>query len=163
DAALCEAVRRAVGDQIAIRLDPNAAWSVSESIRVGRRLEASRLEWLEDPCSGLHGMSRVRENVRLPLCTNMCVVRLEDVIPAVRLNAVDVIHADVHKWGGVTPTRQLATLCANFGIGMSMHSGGEAGVSTACHLQVAAAIPEINHAIDSMQALLGDDIVAGGP
>lgn len=163
DAALCEGVRRAVGDQIAIRLDPNAAWSVSDSIRVGRRLEACGLEWLEDPCSGLHGMSRVREHVRLPLCTNMCVVRSEDVVPAVRLKAVDVIHADVHKWGGVTPTRRLATLCANFGIGMSMHSGGEAGLSTACHLQVAAAIPEINHAIDSMHALLADDIVAEGP
>jgi len=163
DAALCEAVRHAVGDKVALRVDPNAAWSVSDSIRVGRRLEASGLEWLEDPCAGLHGMSRVHASVRLPLCTNMCVVRLEDVVPAVRLDAVDVVHADVHKWGGVVPTRQLATLCAHHGIGMSMHSGGEAGLSTACHLQVAAATPEINYAIDSMHALLADDIVVGGP
>lgn len=163
DAGLCESVRRAVGEDIRIRLDPNAAWSVSDTIRVGRRLEACNLEWLEDPCAGLHGMSRVRENVHLLLCTNMCVVRVEDVIPAMRLRAVDVIHADVHKWGGVIPTRELAALCASYGIGMSMHSGGEAGLSTACHLQVAAATSEINYAIDSMHALLADDIVAEGP
>jgi len=163
DAELCEGVRRAVGESVALRIDPNAAWSVSDSVRVGRRLEESALEWLEDPCAGLEGMAQVRQRVRLPLCTNMCVVRLEDIAPAVRLEAIDVVHADVHKWGGVTPTRRLAAVCATFGLGMSMHSGGEAGLSTACHLQVAAATPQIGYAIDSMHVLLADDITREGP
>jgi glucarate dehydratase len=163
DAALCEGVRRAVGDGIGLRVDPNAAWSVPDSIRAGRRLEAIGMEWLEDPCPGLEGMAEVRRQVRMPLCTNMCVVRMEEVAPAVRMRAVDVIHADVHKWGGVAPTRRLAAICGAFGLGMSMHSGGEAGLSTACHLLVAAATPEINYAIDSMHEMLADDIVAEGP
>ncbi len=163
DAALCEGVRRAVGQAIGLRVDPNAAWSVPDSVRVGRRLEAAGMEWLEDPCAGLEGMADVRRQVRIPLCTNMCVVRLEEVAPAVRLRAVDVIHADVHKWGGVCPTRRLAAICGAFGLGMSMHSGGEAGLSTACHLHVAAAMPEIGYAIDSMHEMLADDIVAEGP
>ncbi len=163
DAALCEGVRAAVGGGIALRVDPNAAWSVPDSIRAGRRLETAGMEWLEDPCAGLEGMAEVRRQVRIPLCTNMCVVRLEEVAPAVRLRAVDVIHADVHKWGGVAPTRRLAAICGAFGLGMSMHSGGEAGLSTACHLHVAAATPEIGYAIDSMHEMLADDIVAEGP
>jgi len=163
DAALCEGVRRAVGDGVALRVDPNAAWSVPASIRAGRRLEGIAMEWLEDPCAGLEGMAEVRRQVRIPLCTNMCVVRIEEVAPAVRMRAVDVIHADVHKWGGVAPTRRLAAICGAFGLGMSMHSGGEAGISTACHLHVAAAMPEINYAIDSMHEMLADDVVAEGP
>ncbi|HEV7810206.1 MAG TPA: enolase C-terminal domain-like protein, partial [Candidatus Limnocylindrales bacterium] len=40
--------------------DPNAAWSVETTIRVGRRLTADAfdLQWLEDPCNWLEGMSR---------------------------------------------------------------------------------------------------------
>ena len=82
-----------------LRLDPNAAWTVSESHWAGLRLEPLDLEYLEDPCSGIEGMAHVRRQIRIPLCTNMCVVRFEDFPPAIRLGAVDIIHGDVHKWG----------------------------------------------------------------
>ena len=42
---------------------------------------------------------------------------------------------------------------------MNMHSGGELGISTACHLHVVAAMPEIRYAIDSLYYLLQDDII----
>jgi glucarate dehydratase len=144
---------------INLRIDPNAAWSVTDSIWAARRLAEFDLEYLEDPCEGLDGMARVRATTNIPLCTNMCVIRLEDVAPAIRMGAVDVIHGDVHKWGGIDATKRLAALCGAFGFGMNLHSGGELGISTACHLQVTAAMPEICYAIDSMYYLLGDDII----
>lgn len=142
-----------------LRIDPNAAWSVPDSIAAARRLVPLDLEYLEDPCDGLAGMARVRQASGILLCTNMCVVRLEEFAPAVRLGAIDVIHGDVHKWGGVDATRRLAALCGAFGIGMNLHSGGELGISTACHLQVAAATPELTFDADSMYPLLSDDII----
>jgi glucarate dehydratase len=158
DVELVGAIRRSM-PEIGLRIDPNAAWSVSDSIAAARRLEEYGLEYLEDPCAGLEGMARVRASTSIPLCTNMCVVRLEEVAPAIRLGAVDVIHGDVHKWGGIDATRRLAALCDGFGLGMNLHSGGELGISTACHLQVTAAMPEINYAIDSMYYLVADDII----
>lgn len=35
-------------------------------------MEPAGLDYLEDPCVGLEGMRRVRQMVRIPLCTNMC-------------------------------------------------------------------------------------------
>jgi glucarate dehydratase len=98
-----KAVRELLPD-IGLRIDPNAAWSVPDSIRAARQLLPLDLEYLEDPCVGLEGMARVREMGGIPLCTNMYVVRLEEFAPAMRLNAVDVIHGDVHKWGGINNT-----------------------------------------------------------
>jgi hypothetical protein len=40
---------------------------------------------------------------------------------------------------------------------MSLHSGGEMGIFTACHLQVASA--EIGYAIDRVYYLLADDVI----
>lgn len=158
DVGLMRAIRARL-PEVGLRVDPNAAWSVTDSIWAAKRLAELDLEYLEDPCEGLDGMARVSATTDIPLCTNMCVVRLEDVAPAIRLGAVDVIHGDVHKWGGIDANRRLAALCGAFGLGMNLHSGGELGISTACHLQLAAATPEINYAIDSMYYLLGDDII----
>ena len=158
DVSVLRAVRGKLPD-LALRVDPNAAWSVTELIRAGREIDTLGLEYLEDPCAGLEGMARVRAEIATPLCTNMCVVALDDLAPAVRLRAVDVIHADVHKWGGVRPTMDLAATCRVFGLGLNFHSGGELGISTACHLHVAAALDRLDHAMDAMYYLTADDIL----
>ncbi|WP_158880522.1 mandelate racemase/muconate lactonizing enzyme family protein [Amycolatopsis anabasis] len=158
DVAILRELRRAL-PETDLRVDPNAAWSVPDSIRAGLALEELGLEYLEDPCTGIEGMSQVRAKVRIPLCTNMCVVRFEEFAPAVRLRAVDVIHGDVYKWGGISATKALAAHCETFGLGMNLHSGGELGIATAAHLAVAASTPVLSRAIDSMYYLHADDIV----
>ncbi|RJQ82048.1 isomerase [Pseudonocardiaceae bacterium YIM PH 21723] len=157
DVEILREIRRALPD-VELRVDPNAAWSVPDSIRAGLELEELGLEYLEDPCVGLEGMSQVRSRIRIPLCTNMCVVRFEDFAPAIRLGAVDVIHGDVYKWGGIAATKALAAHCETFGLGMNLHSGGELGIATAAHLAVVASTPVLSRAIDSMYYLHGDDI-----
>lgn len=160
DGQVMIALRDALPD-VRLRVDPNGAWRVHETVQVGQRLEACGLEWLEDPCWGLEAMAEARARVRIPFCTNMCVVRLEDVAPAVRLRAVDVVHGDAAKWGGILATKRLAACCEAFGLGMSMHSGGELGIGTACHLHLVASTPQVRHAIDSMYYLLADDVIRG--
>ncbi|MBK0331604.1 hypothetical protein I8D64_09340 [Brachybacterium sp. MASK1Z-5] len=158
DVAIMEALRERL-PEVELRVDPNAAWSVPESIRAGRALEPLGLEYLEDPCQGLEQMAQVARAVRIPLCTNMCVVRWEDLAPAVRLDAVQVIHGDVYKWGGMAITKHLAAHCEAFGLGMNLHSGGEMGIATAAHLAIAASTPVLSGAIDSMYYLHDDDII----
>ncbi|GAA1699011.1 mandelate racemase/muconate lactonizing enzyme family protein [Streptomyces yatensis] len=158
DVAILRAVREAL-PEVNLRVDPNAAWSVPDSIRAGIALEELDLEYLEDPCVGIEGMSQVKAKVRIPLCTNMCVVRFEEFAPAMRLNAVDVIHGDVYKWGGIAATKALAAHCETFGLGMNLHSGGELGIATAAHLAVVSSTPVLSRAIDSMYYLHAGDII----
>lgn len=162
DVAIMRALRNRLPD-IELRVDPNAGWTADASVRAGRQLEELDLEYLEDPCAGLEQMAQVAAAVRIPLCTNMCVVRFEDFAPAVRLNAVQVIHGDVYKWGGIAATKQLAGHCETFGLGMNLHSGGELGIATAAHLAVVCSTPLLNRCIDSMYYLHDDDIIAPIP
>lgn len=159
DLRILRALREALPD-VALRVDPNAAWSVQDTISAAAAIEALDLEYLEDPCEGIEGMSAVRSRVRVPLCTNMCLVRFEDFAPAVRAGAVDIIHGDVFKWGGVAATKALAAHCGTFSLGMNMHSGGELGPATAAHLAVVGSTPLLSRAIDSMYYLHGDDIIS---
>jgi glucarate dehydratase len=66
--------------------DPNAAWSVETTIRVGRQLtaDAFELQWLEDPCNWLEGMSQARAATGIPFATNMCLISPDQLAPGER-------------------------------------------------------------------------------
>ncbi|MEX5297384.1 glucarate dehydratase family protein [Kocuria sp. CPCC 205292] len=131
-----------------LRIDPNAAWSVETSVRVGRELDGV-LEYLEDPTPGIEGMAQVRRSVSMPLATNMCVVSFQDVPPAVAAGAVDVVLSDHHFWGGLRRSQALAGISETFGLGLSMHSNSHLGISLAAMVHLAAATPNLDYACDT--------------
>jgi glucarate dehydratase len=149
---------------VPIRIDPNSVWSVSTSVRIARRLAEYDMEYLEDPTWGLAGMARVKRMAPyVPLASNMACFGYEDVAPATLLEAVDVVLADPHWYGGLRATKALATMLDVFGLDMGMHSGVEFGVSLAAVLHLAAALPNLSHAPDAHYHYLEDDIIQGGP
>jgi glucarate dehydratase len=154
---------RAEFPAVPLRIDPNGAWTVSTSIRVGRELDGV-LEYLEDPTPGIDGMAAVRREVGMPLATNMCVVSFADVAPAVAAGAVDVILSDHHFWGGLRRSQSLAGITETFGLGLSMHSNSHLGISLAAMVQLAAATPNLDYACDTHWPWKdpAEDVVAAG-
>src|SRR5882724_6000082 len=72
------ALRREFGPKYPLRIDPNCAWSIDTSVKVGRALkeELSGGGYLEDPCAELDGMAEVRrrllaEGNDTPLASNV--------------------------------------------------------------------------------------------
>ncbi|MCP2168512.1 glucarate dehydratase family protein [Goodfellowiella coeruleoviolacea] len=131
-----------------LRLDPNAAWTVPTSVRVGRELDGV-LEYLEDPTPGIEGMAEVARQVSMPLATNMCVVSFADLDPGIRQRAVRVVLSDHHFWGGLRRSTLLAGICETFGVRLSMHSNSHLGISLAAMTHLAAATPNLNYACDT--------------
>ncbi len=162
------ALREALGPGVPLRIDPNSAWSVETSLRVGRAL-AGALEYLEDPAPGLSGMAAVRRGllasgIDLPLASNVAVTGFADVPEAFRSGAVQVILGDHHYWGGPRAITQLGRLCETFGIGLSMHSNSHLGLSLLAMTHVAAATPCLTYACDTHYPwqYAEDEILAGG-
>jgi glucarate dehydratase len=149
---------------VPIRLDPNSSWALTTAVRIARALVDYNLEYLEDPVWGLQSMAKLKRLAPwMPLASNMACFGYEDVAPAVLLDAVDVVLADPHWYGGLRATKELARLCETFGLDMGMHSGTEFGVSLAAVLHLAAALPSIHHAPDAHYHYLSDDVIEGGP
>ncbi|MFE4227039.1 glucarate dehydratase family protein [Arthrobacter sp. NPDC056886] len=146
-----------------LRIDPNGAWTIETSIRVGKELDGI-LEYLEDPTPGIEGMAAVRREVGMPLATNMCVVSFADIAPAVTAGAVDVILSDHHFWGGLRRSQSLADITETFGLGLSMHSNSHLGISLAATVHLAAATPKLDYACDTHWPWKDpeEDVVAAG-
>lgn len=131
-----------------LRLDPNASWTVATSIRVAQET-AGLLEYLEDPTRGIPGMAAVAKQASMPLATNMCVVKPDDIVPAFTQDAVGVVLADHHYWGGLRRSAELAAICRTWGIGVSMHSNSHLGISLAAMTHLGGALPELTYAADT--------------
>ena len=162
---------RELGTEIPLRIDPNSAWTVDTSVRVGKELaeELSCGGYLEDPTAGLENMADVRkqlmaEGITTPLATNVAVTSFADIPRAVEMDAVQIVLCDHHYWGGMRQVRHLANLCKVFGIGLSMHSNSHLGVSLMAMAHVAAATPHLTYACDTHYPWQSekDEVLAGG-
>ncbi|HRH49483.1 MAG TPA: enolase C-terminal domain-like protein [Panacibacter sp.] len=145
-----------------VRIDPNAAWSVEESIRIGQSIEDLNNDYFEDPTFGLEGMRRVKSRIRIPTSTNTVVVNFEQLASCIRNEAIDVILLDTTFWGGLRQAWKASVICEKFQIGVAVHSSGELGVQLATMLHLGAAVPNLSFAADAHYHHLTDDIIAGG-
>lgn len=146
-----------------LRLDPNAAWSVEQAIRVGKAIEHLNNDYFEDPTWGLEGMRRVRQFVRIPTATNTVVVNFEQLAQSIRHDLIDVVLLDTTFWGGLRQAHKAGTVLETFQYGASVHSSGELGIQLASMLHLGAALPNLSFAADAHYHHLTDDIIVGGP
>jgi glucarate dehydratase len=154
--------REKLGPRFGLRIDPNGTWSVPTAVRIGKAMRELDVEYFEDPAWGLQGNAAVRQQTGLPIATNMYPARFDDLAPAVRMNAVDVVLTDLHYWEGPRGVKDLCAVCNTFGLGIAMHSGAEFGIELAAMLHTAATIPQMTFAGDAHYHYLTDDIIEGG-
>ncbi len=154
--------REKLGPGFGLRIDPNGLWSVATAVRMGQMMEELYPEYFEDPSWGLEGNAAVKKQVRIPIATNMYPARFDDLGPAVRMDAVDIILTDIHYWEGPRGVKDLVAVCRTFNLGVSMHSGAEFGIELAAMLHTASTIPTMTFAGDAHYHYLTDDIIKGG-
>lgn len=162
EARVLELCREKLGPSFGLRIDPNGVWSVPTAVRIGRRLEPLAIEYFEDPAWGLNGNAEVRKQLRVPLASNMYPAKFDDLAPAIKLSAVDIVLTDIHYWEGPRGVKDLAAICRTFNLGVAMHSGAEFGIELAAMLHTASTIPEMTFAGDAHYHYLTDDIIVGG-
>jgi glucarate dehydratase len=162
DVRLMRALRQALGPDVALRWDPNAAYPVAEATALCGRMEDLGLEFYEDPTDDISGMASLRSRVRTPLATNMCVIQLDHLASAIRRRPADVLLVDVYMWGGIENLLRMAATADAYGFQVGVHSFFETGIGTAVNLHLAAALPQIRYANDCGYHVLGADVLRSG-
>lgn len=153
------AVRAAVGPDIALRADANAAWSVAEAIAALRRLGDLDLEYVEQPVADLAGLATVRRAVPMPIAADESVIDLASVDQIIAARAADVLVLKP-AWMGLRESIAAADRAHAAGLGVSVTSTLDSSVGIAAAAQVAAAIRGPLRACGlATAALLAGDLV----
>ncbi len=142
-----------------IRFDPNANYGPATATALCKRLDNLGLEFFEDPTGEMEGLARLKAAVKTPVATNMWVVKDEQLAPAIRRQAVDVVLGDLFMWGGIDAVRRMAKTAHAFGLKPALHSVYETGISTVANLHLASALPEFEYPNDASLHFMSADVL----
>lgn len=108
-----EAVRRAVGDDIEIGVDPNTGWSVPDAIRAVEALLELDLAYIEQPVArrDFAGLAEVRRVARgVPVMADESLFTLHDAYALAQARAVDAFCIKLYKLGGLSAAKKIAAV-----------------------------------------------------
>jgi L-alanine-DL-glutamate epimerase-like enolase superfamily enzyme len=123
------AIRKAVGDDMDLLLDPAGCFPTFEDVlKVGRACDEARYMWYEDPFRG-GGFSRfahvkLRELIKTPMLMGEHVRGLEAKADTIYAGATDFVRANAGADGGITGVMKLAALAEAHGLDVELHGGG---------------------------------------
>ncbi len=161
DIALTRAVRDCLGPGAPLRLDVNGAWTPGTARRQLSKLAEFDPVYVEQPLEldDLEGHAQLRNLQAIPIALDESAYTLNDVGNIVRAGAADVILLDPHEAGGLWQTVKAAAIAESVGIPVTLHCGGELGLSQAAYLHLAASIPNMTLAIDNERDYLDGDVI----
>jgi L-alanine-DL-glutamate epimerase-like enolase superfamily enzyme len=140
--ALVAAVRRAVGDDVALLVDANSCYTPAKAIEVGRLLEDHGVCHFEEPCPywELEWSAQVADALDVPVAGGEQDNDLAQWRRMVRMGSVDIVQPDVCYMGGMLRTMRVAAMAEAAGMPCVPHSANLSLV-TVFTLHLLAAIP----------------------
>jgi len=160
DEARVEAVRDALGPGGRIRVDANAAWSVSDAVTAIRALDraAGGLEYVEQPCAAVEDLAAVRRRVEVRIAADESIRRASDPYRVRDLEAADVAVLKVQPLGGV---RACLRIAEDIGLPVVVSSALETSVGIAAGVALAGALPSLEFACGlATVQMFADDVVS---
>ena len=137
------AVREAVGPGIGLGVDANWAYTLDEAVAVGRALHDLGYVFFEEPIvpEDAAGYAHLRQVLAVPLAAGESDYTVAHAAELIGARRVALIQPDVARAGGISETRDIATLAQAHHVGYAPHVGWSGAVCVAASLQLAAAMP----------------------
>lgn len=140
DVERVRAVREAVGPEIRLRADANAAWDPATAEDALRQLRPYDLEYLEQPLPDAAALTRLHERGILPIAADESATDPNAVNALIAQRSVDWLVLKPMALGGLLYTRDLAREARAAGIGVTLTSVLDRGIGTAGAMHLAAAL-----------------------
>jgi mandelate racemase len=123
DLAALRAVKKRLGDAIAVMVDYNQALSLVTALERGRALDQEGICWLEEPIrhDDYAGYATLVRELRTPIQIGENFSESSAMATALAAGAADYVMPDLERIGGVSGWQRAAALAATQRIAMSSH------------------------------------------
>lgn len=147
DIKVCEAVRKAVGDDFTLMVDPGWCYRYDEALRVGFAVDALNYYWYEDPLADqdIYNYIKLKQKLKTPImATEYPQAGLDSYAQWIVTQATDFLRGDVAIKGGITTMIKTAHLAEAFHLNYEIHHGGNS-LNNVANLHVMMAIPNAQY------------------
>lgn len=132
------AIKKALGDEVSIRVDVNRAWSELDAIKGITLLQDGGVDLIEQPCAidNIDAMERLTRRFDIAIMADESLMGPSSAYKLARTNAASVFAVKVAQSGGLLEGRDVATV-ANLA-GIDLYGGtmleGSVGTIASAHL-----------------------------
>jgi muconate cycloisomerase len=156
------AVREAVGDGLALRVDFNESLPLADAVGFIRKLEPFGLTLVEQPVprEQIDALAEVRRGIGIPLMADESVTGPASLVEIIRRQAADIVKVKVMKQGGLLRTLAMVETAAAAGLGVVVGHGFGLTLSTLAEATVAAVSPAVLEGCEAVGPLkMAGDVV----
>ena len=123
DLATVEAVRKSVGEDMALMVDFNQGLDMSEALIRCHAIDDLGLAWIEEPIvyDNLDGFAQLAAELKTPIQIGENFYGPRDMHTALQKKACDLVMPDFMRIGGVTGWLRAAAIAGAAGVPMSTH------------------------------------------
>lgn len=152
DVEVVAAVRAALGGEVMLQADANAAYTLDDAGALAK-LDEFDLACIEQPLEwdALPEHAELQRRIRTPVCLDESLRSPADVRRALDLDACRNVNCKPARVGGITAALQIAQLCEQRGVPLWCGGMMESGIGRAGNLALAA-LPAFNHPADMSPA-----------
>lgn len=164
DVERVKGIRKAVGSDIAIRIDANQGWTTDQAIEILKKLEPFNVEIVEQPVKAddIRGLAEVRRNSSIPVMADESVHGPRDALRVVNEEAVDLINIKLMKSGGILKAKKIAAIAESANVSCMIGCMSESAIGVTAGVHLAAAIKNIQYADLDSDILIQDKLVLKG-
>ena len=167
DVASTLAIHKAVGPNVALRLDANQGWSPKHAVRVMQAIDVAgvEIEFVEQPVKAgdISGLKFVADHTSTPILADEAVFDVNDALHVLSTQSADIINIKLMKTAGISQAIEVANLTRRFHricmIGCMLE--GAISVTAAAHFAVAYADVVTLIDLDGTQLCAGSQVDGG--
>lgn len=165
DIARVTAIKKAVGNNIPMRIDANQGWSFEDAVTVLKAVETFSIQFCEQPMPKWldEKLPLLREQTTIPIMADESVFGHRDAMRLIQAKACDFVNIKLSKAGGIEEALRIHEICAAAGIPNMLGGMLESRLALSANVHMALACPNIQF-YDLDTCLLGhlEDPVVNG-
>ncbi len=164
DVARIRAIRDAIGDDVALRIDANQGWTVPQAIAALRMMAGFKVQLVEQPvvASDVAGLRAVRQASPIPVMADEACFLPADALKLIRAEACDFFNIKLMKAGGISNALKIARLAEAANMRCMVGCMLESKVALTAAAHVVAACRNIVYAdLDGNSEHTADPVLGG--
>jgi muconate cycloisomerase len=156
DVAHVVAIKKALGDRGAVRVDVNQAWSESDTIWAATRFADAGIDLIEQPIAADNraGLKRLTQLARVPIMADEALHGPADAFALASTRAADVFAVKIAQSGGLTGAASVAAIALAANIDLYGGTMLEGAIGTIASAQLFSTFSELKWGTELFGPLL---------
>lgn len=164
DVERIRAIRKAVGNDIPVRIDANQGWSVEEAITTLKALSQFDIQHCEEPIPrwAFMQLPRVKQESPIAIMADECCGDDHDAERLIALKACDYMNIKLGKSGGIYKGLKMVRMAEKANIHLQIGAFMESRIAMTAFAHFSLCSPSIEHFDFDTALMFTEDPVTGG-